>query len=481
MGGGGEMMERGSATVEEMESYKNLDEVDDDGKARRTGTVWTASAHIITAVIGSGVLSLGWAMAQLGWIAGPLVLFLFSIVTYYTSILLTDCYRTSDPVNGKRNYTYMDAVKSNLDATKYWLCGICQYVNLFGTAVGYTITASISAQAISKANCFHYEGHDANCKVSESMYMIGFGIAQVFLSQLPNFHDLWWLSIVAAIMSFVYSFIAIGLSIAKIISGNIESATSITGLEVGVDISAAGKVWTTFQALGDIAFAYSYSMILIEIQDTVRSPPAENKVMKKATLIGVSTTTTFYFLCGCLGYIAFGNKAPGNILTDFGFYEPYWLVDFANLCVVVHLVGAFQVYSQPLFAAFETWTARKYPDVKFLTHEIPLITSKRLKFKLNMFRLVWRTIFVVLCTVLAIVFPFFNDVVGFIGAVGFWPLTVYFPIEMYIQQKKIRKYSGKWISMQLLSIVCLLVTLAATIGSVEGVWDSLRSYKPFSE
>ncbi|KAL2553886.1 Transmembrane amino acid transporter domain-containing protein [Forsythia ovata] len=44
---------------------------DDDGRLKRTGTVWTASAHIITAVIGSGVLSLAWATAQLGWIAGP--------------------------------------------------------------------------------------------------------------------------------------------------------------------------------------------------------------------------------------------------------------------------------------------------------------------------------------------------------------------------------------------------------------------------
>ena len=111
-----------------------------------SGTVWTASAHIITAVIGSGVLSLAWAMAQLGWIAGPVTLILFSIVTFFTSSLLADCYRTLDPVHGKRNYTYMDAVKSNLDATQYWLCGLSQYVNLFGTAVGYTITASISAK-----------------------------------------------------------------------------------------------------------------------------------------------------------------------------------------------------------------------------------------------------------------------------------------------------------------------------------------------
>lgn len=107
--------------------------------------MWTASAHIITAVIGSGVLSLAWSMAQLGWIIGSVTLLLFSVVTFYTSSLLTDCYRYPDPVNGKRNYTYMDAVSSNLGAVQVLLCGLCQYVNLVGTAIGYTITASTSA------------------------------------------------------------------------------------------------------------------------------------------------------------------------------------------------------------------------------------------------------------------------------------------------------------------------------------------------
>jgi hypothetical protein len=87
---------------------------DDDGRLKRTGTMWTASAHIITAVIGSGVLSLAWAIAQLGWVAGPAVMLLFSLVTYYTSALLSDCYRSGDETTGKRNYTYMDAVNANL-------------------------------------------------------------------------------------------------------------------------------------------------------------------------------------------------------------------------------------------------------------------------------------------------------------------------------------------------------------------------------
>ncbi|KAJ6835619.1 amino acid permease 1-like [Iris pallida] len=482
MGGEQEMREEGNITgggLEMMEASNGGREyLDDDGKQRRTGTLWTSSAHIITAVIGSGVLSLAWSMAQLGWVAGIVTLLLFSMVTFYTSSLLTDCYRSPDPVHGKRNYTYMAAVKANLGRTQLLLCGVCQYVNLFGTAIGYTITASTSAQAISKSNCFHKKGHGADCRFSETVYMVGFGIIQLFLSQLPDFHQLWWLSIVAAVMSFAYSLIAIGLGMAKVISGS-TGTTSLTGTQIGVDVTSAQKVWNTFQALGDIAFAYSYSMILIEIQDTLKSRPAENKVMKKASFIGVSTTTGFYLVCGCLGYAAFGNKAPGNILTGFGFYEPFWLIDFANMCIIVHLLGAYQVFSQPIFAAVEDLFIARYPNQQLFTQEHKVVDSKNFKFSVNIFRLGWRSAFVAVSTVLAILLPFFNDILGFLGSVGFWPLTVYFPVEMYIAQKSIRRGTRKWLLLQTLSFLCFLVSLVAAIGSIEGVMDSLKHYTPF--
>lgn len=87
---------------------------DDDGREKRTGTLMTASAHIITVVIGSGVLSLSWAIAQLGWVAGILILVTFAIINYYTSTMLADCYRSPDAVSGTRNYTYMDVVRAYL-------------------------------------------------------------------------------------------------------------------------------------------------------------------------------------------------------------------------------------------------------------------------------------------------------------------------------------------------------------------------------
>ena len=80
-------------------------------------------------------------------------------------------------------------------------------------------------------------------------------------------------------------------------------------------------------------------------QDTLKSSPPENKVMKKANKIAISTMTVFFLMCGCLGYAAFGNKARGNMLTGFGFYEPFWLIDLGNIMIVVHLLGSYQVLS----------------------------------------------------------------------------------------------------------------------------------------
>lgn len=450
---------------------------DDDGRIKRTGNLWTASAHIITAVIGSGVLSLAWATAQLGWIAGPAVMFLFSFVTYYTSTLLAVCYRTGDPDTGKRNYTYMDAVNSNLGGLHVKMCGLVQYLNLFGVAIGYTIASTISMMAIKRSNCFHSSGGKNPCKMSSNPYMIIFGVAEIIFSQIPDFDQIWWLSIVAAIMSFTYSLIGLGLGIAKVAeTGKIRG--SLTGISIGT-VTGTQKMWRSFQALGNIAFAYSFSIILIEIQDTVRSPPSEHKTMKKASLISVAITTIFYMLCGCFGYAAFGNLAPGNLLTGFGFYNPYWLLDIANVAIVVHLVGAYQVFCQPLFAFIEKHIHARFPNNALITKdiEIPIFGFK--PFKLNFFRLVWRSLFVVLTTVISMLLPFFNDVVGILGAFGFWPLTVFFPVEMYIAQKKIPKWSTRWVCLEILSIACLVISAAAAVGSFAGVVADLKEYKPF--
>jgi len=74
--------------------------------------------------------------------------------------------------------------------------------------------------------------------------------------------------------------------------------------------------------------------------------------MKSANVSGITTMTILFLLCGGLGYAAFGDGTPGNILTGFGFYEPYWLIALGNVFIVIHMVGAYQVRPFHLFINF---------------------------------------------------------------------------------------------------------------------------------
>jgi Transmembrane amino acid transporter protein len=96
--------------------------------------------------------------------------------------------------------------------------------------------------------------------------MVLFGIVEIVLSQFPNLEEITLISVIAAIMSFAYSFIGLALVAAKFASHGTPQGT-ILGVRIGVDgISASTKVWHSLQALGNIAFAYTYAMLLIEIQ-----------------------------------------------------------------------------------------------------------------------------------------------------------------------------------------------------------------------
>ncbi|CAL0317423.1 unnamed protein product [Lupinus luteus] len=434
--------------------------------SKRTGNVWSASAHIITGVLGAGVLSLAWSMAQLGWVGGIFCILLFALTTILSSNLLSDCYRFPHPQYGHiRNSSYAAAVNLYLGETRQMICGVLVNASLYGCTVAFVITSAASITAIFKSNCYHREGHQALCNHGDTVYMILFGLVQVMLSFIPDLHNMAWISATAALASLTYSFIELGLGIATVIKNG-----RIMGSVRGVPASnPADKTWLVFQALGDVAFAYPYTVILLQIQDTIKSPPPENKTMKKASLIAMSIVTFFYLCCGSFGYAAFGDQTPGNLLTGFGFYEPYWLIDLANVCIILQLLGCYQIFCQPIYGGVERWCSKKYPNNGFVNNlyqlKLPLLPA----FQLNPLRICFRTAYVVSTTGLGILFPYFNQVIGVLGALSFWPLAIYFPVEMYFVQDKIEAWSSKWIVLKTFSLLCFLLSVVGLIGSIEGI------------
>ncbi|RLN34783.1 amino acid permease 3-like isoform X2 [Panicum miliaceum] len=417
-----------------------------------------ASAYIITAVMGSGVLTLGSAMSQLGWVLGPAAMVLFALlVTYYASALLADCYDRRTPSQaataGESRYTYMDAIRDNLPAgggtIKAKICVVLLYANMVNVVVGYTITASNAMMAMKRSKCF------SNSSQAQARYMmVIFGGAQILLSLIPGFDHISCLSVLAAVMSLTYATIGLGLGTAQVVANKGFKGTLTGMLSIG-GVTPMGKAWRSLQALGTVAFACSYSHVLFDVRGTIRGPEAR-AVMRGASRLSAAVTALFYTLCGVVGYAAFGVTAPEDLL--FGFSRPAWVLDAARAAAIVHLAGAYQVCRQPLFAFAEDWAQRRWPQPR-------CINTKLIR------RLACRKAFVVVTTATPILLPspIAQYVLGLLSALAFWPLTIYFPMYMHIASKKLHKWSLPWVALQLISIFCLAITAATAVRCLAGI------------
>ena len=82
--------------------------------------------------------------------------------------------------------------------------------------------------------------------------------------------------------------------------------------------------------------------------------------------------------------------------------------------------------------------------------------------------------------VIAMLLPFFIDVVALIGALGFWPLTIFLPIEMHIRQANVPKWTRNWMALQALSAVCFLISLATGAGAIVRIIIACKDFEPFT-
>lgn len=156
-------------------------------------------------------------------------------------------------------------------------------------------------------------------------------------------------------------------------------------------------------------------------------------------------------------------------MTGFSTYGPYWLINFANACVVLHLIGGYQVYSQPLFAVVDKWLADQFPPSSFVNRNYTVKLPSVPALSLNLERLCFRTAYVASTTAVAMVFPYFNQVLGVLGTINFWPLSIYFPVEMWLRQKNIGPWTTKWILFRTFGILCFLLNMFILAGSIQGI------------
>ncbi|KAG0477660.1 hypothetical protein HPP92_012379 [Vanilla planifolia] len=259
----------------------------------------------------------------------------------------------------------------------------------------------------------------------------------------------------AAVMSLSYSTIAWGASVDK---GKQE------GVEYGYAAhSTAGTVFNFFSALGDVAFAYAGHNVVLEIQATIPSTPEKpsKKPMWRGVVLAYIIVALCYFPVALVGYWAFGNSVEDNILISL--QKPSWLIAMANMMVVVHVIGSYQIYAMPVFDMIETVLVKKL-------HFPPGLTL----------RLIARSTYVALTMFIGITFPFFGALLGFFGGFAFAPTTYFLPCIMWLALYKPRRYSLSWITNWICIVLGLLLMILSPIGGLRQIILQAKTYKFYS-
>ncbi|KHN01916.1 Lysine histidine transporter 1 [Glycine soja] len=383
----------------------------------RNAKWWYSAFHNVTAMVGAGVLSLPSAMASLGWGPGVVILVLSWIITLYTLWQMVEMH---EMIPGKRFDRYHELGQ-----------------HAFGEKLGLWIV--VPQQLI--------------CEVDH--FIMIFGSVHFVLSHLPNFNTISGISLAAAIMSLSYSTIAWVASVDKRVHNHIDVA-----VEYGYKAStSAGTVFNFLNALGDVAFAYAGHNVVLEIQATIPSSPEKPSKgpMWRGVLIAYLVVGLCYFPVALVGYWVFGNSVDDNILITLN--KPTWLIVTANMFVVIHVIGSYQLYAMPVFDMIET------------------VMVKKLHFEPSwLLRFVVRNVYVAFTMFVGITFPFFGALLGFFGGFAFAPTTYFLPCIMWLAIYKPRKFSLSWITNWICIVLGLLLMILSPIGGLRSIILNAKTY-----
>ncbi|KAK3040606.1 hypothetical protein RJ639_026927, partial [Escallonia herrerae] len=365
---------------------------------------WSSSAyHNVTAMVGAGVLGLPYAMSELGWGPGVTIMVLSWVITLYTLWQLVEMHEV---VPGKRFDRYHELGQHAFgEKLGLWVVVPQQLMVEVGVNIVYMVTGGKSLQ---KAV---YTFSPGAPQIRTTYFIMFFGVIHFFLSHLPSFNSLTMVSAGAALMSLSYSTIAWAACLHKGVQPDVKYTPRAS--------TSAGRVFQFFAALGDISFAFAGHNVVLEIQAGLPSSPEKpsKKPMWKGVVVAYLVVALCYFPVSMLGYWVYGNKVEDNVLMSLE--KPAWLVAIANLCVVVHVMGSYQVFAVPVFDMVETFLVKNmnFKPTKFL-------------------RIVTRSSYVALTMFLAITFPFFGGLLSFFGGFAFAPTSYYVLCNFGIKRQK---------------------------------------------
>ncbi|XP_021899753.1 lysine histidine transporter 2-like [Carica papaya] len=398
-------------------------------------------------MVGAGVLSLPYAMSSLGWGPGVTVMIVSWIITLYTLWQMVEMH---EMVPGRRFDRYHELGQYAFgDKLGLWIVVPQQLIVEVGVNIVYMVTGGQSLKKFHNLVC-------PNCQeIRTTFFIMIFASVHFVLSHLPNFNSISCISLAAAVMSLSYSTIAWVAAVDKGIQPDVDYSYKAS--------TTPGVVFHFLSALGEVAFAYAGHNVVLEIQATIPSTPEKpSKIpMWRGVIVAYAVVAICYFPVAFLGYWMFGNSVDDNILITLN--KPTWLVASANMFVVIHVIGSYQIYAMPVFDMIET------------------VLVKKLNFTPSFsLRFVSRTTYVAFTMIVAISVPFFGGLLGFFGGFAFAPTTYYLPCIIWLAVYKPRRFSLSWWTNWICIVLGVLLMVLSPIGGLRSIIISAKNYKFFS-
>lgn len=122
---------------------------------------------------------------------------------------------------------------------------------------------------------------------------------------------------------------------------------------------------------------------------------------------------------------------------------------------------AMQVYTMPVFEAVEGYLQRHYPA---------------LDARPVLLRLTFRSFYVLLAALVAAVLPFFGDLMGLIGAIGFTPMTFVMPAVLWLVAMRGRPLWERALNWTIV-VVYTLIGVLALIGAIGQISRQASDYE----
>lgn len=419
------------------------------------GKWWHAGFHLTTAIVGPTILTLPYVFRGLGWGLGFLCLTAMGVVTFYSyylmSLVLDHCEKA-----GRRHIRFRELAADVLGSgwMFYFVVFIQTAINT-GISIGAILLAGECLQILYSNLSPH-----GSLKLYHFIAMVT--VVMILLSQFPSFHSLRHINLASLLLSFGYTFLVVGACI------NAAASKIAPPRDYSLESSESSRVFNAFTSISIIAAIYGNG-ILPEIQATL-APPATGKMLKGLIMCYIVIFMTFYS-AAISGYWIFGNKSNSNILKSLMPDEgpslaPVWVLGLAIVFILLQLFAIGLVYSQVAYEIME----KKSADVN------QGIFSKR-----NLIpRLILRTLYVIVCGFFAAMLPFFGDINGVVGAIGFIPLDFVLPMLLYNMTYKPTKSSAAyWINNSII-VVFSCVGIMGAFSSIRKLVQDAAEFKLFS-